>query len=118
MEHRDIYNEMLEKIEKCENFTYVRYNDGELDLIFKKNPGFSHILKIWGTEIEKESSKLRNILSKELEYYIGLCPGYTKNNANLLESIRSSLDPFCGVYSRTNHDEIMKKNDIEIDFSI
>jgi hypothetical protein len=233
MEHRDIYNKMLEKInyyeifvnciEKCENFTYVRYNDGELDLIFKKNPGFSHILKIWGTEIEKESSKLRNILSKELEYYIGLCPGYTKNNVDLLESIinsnvriiptnlfsiddiqtlkhlievlskrntivvgpdylrklelhkvhiitpmeyvwnhvesiikeleisikelenpvilyscslakniisdfifdkykyqltqidiGSSFDPFCGVYSRTNHDEIMKKNDIEI----
>jgi hypothetical protein len=84
---KDYKKFFTDSIKMSEGFTYTRYNDGELDLIFKKNPGFSHILNIWGYEIESQSKILGNILSNKIDYYIGLCPGYVKNRSDLLESL-------------------------------
>jgi hypothetical protein len=86
-EKNNYYKYFLDCLENNKNFTYVRYNDGELDLISKKNPGFNQILERWGLSIEDHSEKLKNILSSKIEYYIGLCPGYIKNRTDLLESI-------------------------------
>ena len=36
LEKINYYKIFINCIEKCENFTYVRYNDGELDLIFNQ----------------------------------------------------------------------------------
>jgi hypothetical protein len=35
MEHRDVYNEMLEKIKNEQNFSFARWGDGEWAIILK-----------------------------------------------------------------------------------
>lgn len=71
MEHRDVYNEMLEKIKNEQNFSFVRWGDGEWAIILK-NEIYKHLIKKWGDVFEKTRIELLKILESNPEYYFGI----------------------------------------------
>lgn len=80
------YDKFTECLKNVEHFTYVRYNDGELDLIFQNGNGYEHIVRRWDDEIKEESKRLKSIFTKKLDYYIGICDGYMRNKSELIYS--------------------------------
>jgi hypothetical protein len=72
------YEYFYNKILNNDNFSFVRYNDGEWGLILKKEPHHSTILRKWGQEISKQGDLLKDIVNSPIDYYIGISPWVLK----------------------------------------
>lgn len=68
---KNIYPEIQSKLETGQNFSFVRYGDGEWATVFN-NETFKKYIKIWGPAIEPMSSILREIVESKPTYYFGV----------------------------------------------
>ena len=50
-EFKDVYEDILYKLENDINFHFVRYGDGEWSIILKNNV-YDHLLKKWGDSLK------------------------------------------------------------------
>lgn len=80
------YQKFIDCLKKDEPFSFSRFNDGELGLIFEVENVVSTIKRRWGNEIEEESLKLKNIFHSKIDYYLGICRGYLINKIELIEN--------------------------------
>ena len=70
-EFKDVYEDILYKLENDINFHFVRYGDGEWSIILKNNV-YDHLLKKWGDSLKPFSKILRDIVESKPQYYFGI----------------------------------------------
>ena len=70
-EFKDVYEDVLYKLENDINFHFVRYGDGEWSIILKNNV-YDHLLKKWGDSLKPFSKILRDIVESKPQYYFGI----------------------------------------------
>ena len=70
-EFKDVYEDILYKLENDLNFHFVRYGDGEWAIILKNNV-YDHLLKKWGDSLKPFSKTLRDIVESKPQYYFGI----------------------------------------------
>lgn len=68
------YDDMLALIDRKENFSFLRYGDGEWVLALTIEPRYSQIGLKYGNSILLTSSILKQIILSSPEYFIGLQP--------------------------------------------
>jgi hypothetical protein len=68
----DVYSDILYKLENGENFSFVRYGDGEFGIIFKNELFTNHLLKRWGDSLIPFSDVLRKVVESKPKYYFGV----------------------------------------------
>ncbi len=71
MEHKEVYNEIIDKLKNKNSFSFVRWGDGEWAIIFK-NEIYNHIVKKWGDVFENSRYELLKILESKPDYYFGI----------------------------------------------
>ena len=64
------------------HFSFVRFNDGELGMVLKRDPIYSAVCKRWGKQMSDECEKLLNILNKPLRYFVGVDSKYLRGIEN------------------------------------
>lgn len=111
------YPVLVKKIIEKENFTMVRYQDGEWTCMLKIEPHFANKISKYGPEVDKLGDDLLNIIKENPDYYISVNAGtfyersslvwpYVKKIKNLFvgeifrrKSVEEGLDDFIEALS-------------------
>jgi hypothetical protein len=106
------YPLLVNKINNIENFTMVRYQDGEWTCMLKIEPHFTNKIPKYGIEVDKLGDEMLKIIQSNPEYYVSVNAGtfyeragivwpYIKNLKNLYvgeifrrKSVEEGLDEF------------------------
>ena len=72
IKNNTIYPELLDWVKNDKHFSFARYNDGEWGIILEKQPHYDTIKRRWGIPLNELTYKLKSIVEKPLEYFVGI----------------------------------------------
>ena len=70
----DKFLEFVDNIKNKQNFSFIRYGDGEWALMLKKNPVYKKAAMKWGPSILQTGEWMLNHIKQNPGYVIGIQP--------------------------------------------
>lgn len=101
------YPVLVRKILEKENFTMVRYQDGEWTCMLKIEPHFTNKIPKYGPEVDKLGDDLLSIIKENPEYYISVSAGtFYERSALVWPYIKKIKNLFVGeIFRRKSVEE-------------
>ena len=78
------YPLLVEKVKNIENFTMVRYQDGEWTCMLKIEPHFTNKIPKYGIEVDKLGDEMLKIIQSNPEYYVSVNAGAFHERAGIV----------------------------------
>lgn len=101
------YPLLVEKVKNIENFTMVRYQDGEWTCMLKIEPNFTNKIPKYGIEIDKLGDEMLKIIQSNPVYYVSVNAGtFHERSALVWPYIKKLKNLFVGeVFRRKSVEE-------------
>ena len=101
------YPLLVEKVKNIENFTMVRYQDGEWTCMLKIEPHFTNKIPKYGIEVDKLGDEMLKIIQSNPEYYVSVNAGtFHERSALVWPYIKKLKNLFVGeVFRRKSVEE-------------
>ena len=101
------YPLLVEKVKNIENFTMVRYQDGEWTCMLKIEPNFTNKIPKYGIEVDKLGDEMLKIIQSNPEYYVSVNAGtFHERSALVWPYIKKLKNLFVGeVFRRKSVEE-------------
>lgn len=102
----DMFGKFVENIYNRQNFSFIRYGDGEWALMLKKHPVYKKAQMKWGNSILQAGEWMLNHIKENSGYIIGIQPLALRHwSKEILEII--------GTYKNVTNSDTFHKNSIK-----